>query len=181
MTSLTRTGALATSADVPDVRYRRGRVDRFGEGADRGGLRCAPGNVGVVDAAEANAHGEAGGGGGADPPRREVRTPARRRLHGPMPGEADDASVMAEIFHAPGDVLLLGAHPLGRKDFVELGVGLRAEPVHEAPEVAVAGVALRAIGQVFRGRRLDRFAALFGEVALEQPVFLEVTRAKDHG
>ena len=98
-----------------------------------------------------------------------------------MAREADDARVMAEMLHAPGDLLLLRAHPLGGKDFVELGVGLRAEPVHEAPEVRVAGVALGAIGQVFGGRRLDRFAALFGEVALEQAVFLEVARAKDHG
>ena len=98
-----------------------------------------------------------------------------------MAGKTDDAGVMAQVLDAAGNVLLLRAQSLGRKDLVELGVGLGAESVHEAPEVGIAGAALGAIGQVFSGRRFDRFAALFGEVALEQTVFLEVTRAKDHG
>jgi hypothetical protein len=34
---------------------------------------------------------------------------------------------------------------------------------------------------MFGRRRFDRFAALFGEIVLEQTVFLEVTRAKAHG
>ena len=85
------------------------------------------------------------------------------------------------MLDATRNVLLLRTQSLRRKDVVELGVGLRAEPIHEAPEVAVAGAALGAIGQVLRDRRLDWFAALFGEVALEEAIFLEVPRAKDHG
>jgi len=64
---------------------------------------------------------------------------------------------------------------------IELGVGLAAERIHEAAQVAVTGAAVGTIGEVFGGRWLERLAALFGEIALEQPVFLEVARAKDHG
>jgi hypothetical protein len=88
---------------------------------------------------------------------------------------------MAKIFHAAGNLLLLRALPFRRKDFIELRVGFRAEGIHEAAEVAVPGAALGAIGQVFGGRRFELFAAMLGEIALEQAVFLEVTRAKDHG
>jgi hypothetical protein len=138
--------------------------------------------VRIVEA-HANANHEAGGCGRADPPRRRMRAGARRLafLTGPETGEADDASLMAQMLDAPGNLLLLRAQSFGRKDLVEFGVGLRAEPVHEAPEVGIAGAALGAITQVFRYRRFDLFAALFGKVTLEQTVFLEVTRAKDHG
>ena len=81
------------------------------------------------------------------------------------------------MLEAPRDLLLLRSHALGRKNVVELGVGLGANPVHEAPEIRVAGVAVRAVGQVLGGRRLDRLPALFGQVAVEQTVFLEMARA----
>ena len=98
-----------------------------------------------------------------------------------MTGEADDARMMAQLRDATRDLLLLDAQSLGRKRLVELGVGFRAEAVHEPPEVGVANATVGAIGQVLRRRWLDWFTTLFGEVALEETVFLEMTRAKDHG
>ena len=98
-----------------------------------------------------------------------------------MAGETDHASVVAHMLDAAGNLLLLRPLPFRRKDFVELRVGFRAQGIHEAAEVAVPGAALGAIGQVLGGWRFERFAAMLGEIALEQTVFLEVTRAKDHG
>jgi hypothetical protein len=88
---------------------------------------------------------------------------------------------MAQMLDATGNLLLLRALPLRGKDLVQLRIGLRAEGVHEAAEVAVAGAAFGAVGEVFSGRRFERFAAMFGEIAFEQTVLREVTRAKDHG
>ena len=54
--------------------------------------------------------------------------------------------------------------------------------VHLAREFGFCYGVDRAVDYAYQTRRrFERFAAMFGEIALEQTVFLEVTRAKDHG
>ena len=50
-----------------------------------------------------------------------------------------------------------------------------------ALELGVALGAARAVGEVFGRRRVERLAAAFGEVAVEQRIVLEVRRANVHG
>ena len=69
---------------------------------------------------------------------------------------------------------------IGREHFVELGVGFRSQPVHEAPQIRVPRAALRAVGEMLGRRRIERLAGPLGEVALEQPIVVKVVRANDH-
>ena len=136
----------------------------------------------IEECAQSDAKKEACGRRGRDPSRRHARLGGcgspRARL---MARERDDARRVDEKLQAPRDVLLLRSHALGRKNVVELGVRLGANPVHEAPEIRVARVTFRAVGEVHGGRRLDRLPALFGHVAVEETVFREMARLEHHG
>ena len=48
-------------------------------------------------------------------------------------------------------------------------------------ELGVARAARGAVGQMLGDGRIERLAAPLGEIAVEQPVVLEVARATDHG
>jgi hypothetical protein len=88
--------------------------------------------------------------------------------------KADDARGAADAFETPGDMLLLRAKALGREQLVGLGFSFHAETVHEADQLGVAAAARRAVGEVFGGRRIDRLAASFDEVALEELIFQQM-------
>jgi len=94
--------------------------------------------------------------------------------------EAENASRMAKVFYPLGNVLLLESEPLRGEDGVGLGGGLSAKSVHEARELAVADAAVVTGGQVVRCRPIEALAAAFCNVAVEQTVFVEVTRAISH-
>ena len=81
----------------------------------------------------------------------------------------------------PGNVLLLEAERLGGENRVGLGFGFGAKSVHEARQFAVANAAVVAVRQVLGGRPIDARTAALGNVALEQPIFVEVMRATGHG
>ena len=48
-------------------------------------------------------------------------------------------------------------------------------------ELGVALAAVVAVGQVLGDRRIDALAAALGEIAVEQAIVVEVTRASGHG
>jgi hypothetical protein len=96
-------------------------------------------------------------------------------------GKAEDARGPPDQRHPPEDLLLLNAQALGCEDSVGFGVAVAAQRVHEGRELGIAGAARRAIGQMFGDRRIERLAGPFRQVRFEQPFFLEVRRAVDHG
>jgi hypothetical protein len=95
-------------------------------------------------------------------------------------GEADDARGMADMFEAPQDVLPLDAQCLGREYFVGFCFGFFAKIIHEVRQIGVARVAFVAGRQMRRGGRFDGLTASFCDVALEQPLFVEMANPADH-
>src|SRR5439155_19465985 len=96
-------------------------------------------------------------------------------------GEADHSGRAADALDAPRDLLLLRAQALRREDRIGLRLAVAAQRVHEAGELRIAATAFIAVGQMLDDGRIDRDAAALGQVRVEQPFFLEVTRARDHG
>ena len=104
---------------------------------------------------------------------RDARIRLRRRDAAPA-READDSRGAADQFEAPGDVLLLRAQALGRKQRVDLGFRVRAERRQERADVGVAARARAAVGEMLRRRRIDGLAAPLGVVAVDERVVLKM-------
>ena len=75
----------------------------------------------------------------------------------------------------------LRLQPVGWKYLADLCVGVGAQAIHESSEVLVPGGAPRTVGEMVRGRRIDRLAAALDEITVEEPLFRQVTPATDHG
>ena len=120
------------------------------------------GRTGLEERAQSETEDEPGSRGGSNPSRRHARARGCGALIRLMTRESDDARGMNDMLDTPGNLLLLRAKPLRWKDFVELGVHLGSEPIHEASEIDVPRVACRAVGQMLGSRRIDRLSAVFG-------------------
>ena len=122
-----------------------------------------------------------GGGGGGHPARRHPRA-GRRQVPGDLVGrKIEDARRSADVLDAVGDLLLLGAQVLGRVDIVELGVGLDSQRVHEPRQLVVACGATRAVRQVLARRGIERLADPLCDVAVEEPIVVQMDPQSDHG
>src|SRR5207302_1879768 len=130
--------------------------------------------------AESDANRKPGGGCRVHPPRDASRS-GRQMPRDEPARKIDHATGPSYLLDSAQNLLLLRAETLGRENGLAVGVRCATEAVHEAGELGVARRALGAVGQVLGGARIDRFAAMLGQIAVEDLPFIEMTRTSDHG
>ncbi len=85
------------------------------------------------------------------------------------------------MFDAPGDLLLLRAQPVGCEDRVGFRLAVAAQVVHQRRQFGVACAAVGAVGEMIRDGRIHDVAVALGQIRVEQPVIVNVVRARYHG
>ena len=95
-------------------------------------------------------------------------------------GETDDARRPSDLFEAPGDRLLLRAQLFGGEDLVGLRLAFGAHIVECRNELGIAGAAVGAVGEVIGDARVERVAVPAAEIAIEQPIVVDVRLALAH-